>query len=67
MPHQIGRPSYHPGDLLTLYLYGYLNQIRSSRKLEHASQRKLELLWLLRKLTPDCKTIADFRKEHPQG
>ena len=45
IPHQIGRPSYHPGDLLKLYLYGYLNKIRSSRKLEHESQRKLELLW----------------------
>jgi len=67
IPHQIGRPSYHPGDLLKLYLYGYLNKIRSSRKLEHESQRNLELMWLLRKLTPDFKTIADFRKEHPQA
>jgi len=66
-PNQTGRPSYHPGDMLKLYLYGYLNKIRSSRKLEHESQRNLELMWLLHKLTPDCKTIADFRKENSQA
>jgi transposase len=66
-PNQTGRPSYHPGDMLKLYLYGYLNKIRSSRKLERKSQRNLELMWLLHKLTPDFKTIADFRKEHPQA
>ena len=66
-PNQTGRPSYHPGDMLKLYLYGYLNKIRSSRKLEHESQRNLELMWLLQKLTPDFKTIADFRKENSQA
>jgi len=66
-PNQIGRPSYHPGVMLKLYLYGYLNKIRSSRKLEHASQRNLELMWLLQKLTPALKTIADFRKAHPHA
>jgi transposase len=66
-PNQIGRPSYHPGDMLKLYLYGYLNKIRSSRKLEHESQRNLELMWLLQKLTPDFKTIADFRKANPHA
>jgi transposase len=63
-PNKTGRPSYHPGDLLKLYIYGYLNKIRSSRKLEHESQRNIELMWLLRQLTPDFKTIADFRKEN---
>ena len=63
-PNQTGRPAYHPGVMLKLYLYGYLNKIRSSRKLEHESQRNLELMWLLQKLTPDFKTIADFRKEN---
>jgi len=57
-----GRPAYHPGDLLRLYIYGYLNQIRSSRRLERETRRNLELIWLVRKLTPDHKTIADFRK-----
>jgi transposase len=66
-PNQTGRPSYHPGVLLQLYRYGYLNKIRSSRKLEHESQRHLELMWLLHKLTPDVKTMADFRKEHSQA
>jgi transposase len=66
-PNQTGRPAYHPGDMLKLYLYGSVNQIRSSRKLEHESQRNLELRWLLHKLTPDCKTIADFRQEHAQA
>lgn len=57
-----GRPGYQAGDLLRLYLYGYLHQIRSSRKLEAECQRNLEVIWLLRKLSPDFKTIADFRK-----
>jgi len=56
-----GRPPYDPGDLLRLYLYGYLNRIRSSRRLETEAGRNLELMWLLRKLRPDFKTIADFR------
>lgn len=59
-----GRPPYHPGDLLKLYLYGYLNQIRSSRGLEKESHRNMEVLWLINRLSPDFKTIADFRKEN---
>jgi transposase len=61
-----GRPAYHPGDLLKLYIYGYLNRIRSSRLLERESHRNVELIWLLKKLTPDFKTIADFRKDNLQ-
>jgi len=59
-----GRPPYQPGDLLRLYLYGYLNRLRSSRRLEREAQRNVELLWLLRQLRPDFKTIADFRKDN---
>ena len=62
IPAETGRPAYDPGDLLRLYLYGYLNRIRSSRRLEKEAARNLELMWLLRKLRPDFKTIADFRK-----
>jgi transposase len=62
-----GRPPYHPGDLLRLYLYGYLNRVRSSRRLEREAARNLELIWLLRKLRPDFKTIADFRKDNGPG
>ena len=61
---ETGRPGYHPGDLLKLYLYGYLNRIRSSRRLEAETHRNLEVLWLLRGLRPDFKTIADFRREN---
>ena len=63
-PKGTGRPPYDPADLLKLYLYGYLNQIRSSRKLERESQRNLEVLWLLKRLAPDFKTIANFRREN---
>ncbi len=63
-PAHTGRPSYHPGDLLKLYLYGYLNRIRSSRRLEKEAQRNVEVMWLINKLTPDFKTIADFRKDN---
>lgn len=63
-PAGTGRPPYDPADLLKLYLYGYLNQIRSSRKLERESQRNIEVLWLLNRLTPDHKTIANFRREN---
>src|ERR1700690_70220 len=63
-PATTGRPPYHPGDLLKLYLYGYLNRIRSSRRLEAEAGRNLELIWLLRSLRPDFKTIADFRKDN---
>ena len=59
-----GRPSYDPSDLLKLYLWGYYNGIRSSRKLENESHRNIEVMWLIRKLTPDFKTIADFRKNN---
>ena len=62
---ETGRPGYHPGDLLKLYLYGYLNRVRSSRRLEAECHRNLEVIWLLRGLRrPDFKTIADFRREN---
>jgi transposase len=67
VPAGTGRPGYDPGDLLRLYLYGYLHRIRSSRRLEQETQRNVELMWLLRRLTPDFKTIADFRRDHPQA
>ena len=60
----IGRPSYAPGDLLKLYIYGYLNRVRSSRRLETECHRNIEVLWLLRTLKPDFKTIADFRRDN---
>jgi transposase len=63
-PATTGRPSSHPGALLTRYLYGYRHRIRSSRRLELETQRHVELLWLLRKLHPDVKTMADFRTDH---
>ncbi len=59
-----GRPAYNPYDLLKLYLYGYLNGIRTSRKLERECKRNIELMWLLRKVTPDFRTISDFRKDN---
>jgi transposase len=59
-----GRPPYDPSDLLKLYVYGYLNQIRSSRRLEKACLSNLEVIWLMKKLTPDFKTMADFRKDN---
>lgn len=61
-PEAHGRPPYHPGDLLRLYLYGYIFAIRSSRALEREANRNLEVIWLLKRLAPDFKTIADFRK-----
>jgi transposase len=63
-PAATGRPAYDPGDLLRLYLYGYLHRIRSSRRLEAECQRNLELIWLMRGLRPDHWTIAAFRREH---
>ena len=63
-PQGRGRPAYHPADLLKLYLYGYCHQLRSSRRLEAECRRNLEVLWLLRQLAPDFKTIADFRKDN---
>jgi transposase len=64
---ETGRPGYDPRDLLKLYLYGYLQQIRSSRRLESECQRNLELMWLLRRLRPDHKSIAEFRRMHRQA
>lgn len=63
-PAATGRPPYDPGDLLKLYLYGYLNQVRSSRRLERECGRNVELMWLLNRLAPDHKTIAQFRREN---
>ncbi len=64
-PPEMGRPAYDPRDLLKLYLYGYLNIVRSSRRLERECHRNIELVWLLKKLAPDFKTIADFRSQNP--
>src|SRR3982075_745315 len=61
---ETGRPGYNPRDLLKLYLYGYLNQIRSSRRLEAECRRNVELMWLLGRLYPDHKSIAEFRRMH---
>jgi transposase len=63
-PHETGRPMYNPRDLLKLYVYGYMNRIRSSRRLETETKRNLEVMWLLRRLTPDHKTIARFRHDN---
>src|SRR5262252_11216914 len=59
-----GRPPYDPADLLKLYVYGYLHRVRSSRRLEAEAGRNLELMWLLRRVRPDFKTIADFRRDN---
>jgi transposase len=64
LPEVTGRPSYHPSALLKLYIYGYLNRIQSSRRLEREAKRNLEVIWLVQRLTPDDKTIADFRKDN---
>lgn len=66
-PAATGRPSYHPSVLLKLYLYGYLNRIQSSRRLERECQRNVELMWLTGRLAPDFKTIADFRRDNGKG
>jgi len=66
-PNDTGRPSYDPKDMLKLFVYGCLNRIRSSRRLEAESKRNLEVLWLLHKLSPDHKTIAEFRKHNPKA
>jgi len=63
-PEETGRPPYAPQDLLKLYVYGYMNRVRSSRRLEAETKRNLEVIWLLKKLTPDHKTIATFRREN---
>ena len=64
IPADTGRPAYHPAILLKIYIYGYLNRIQSSRRLEREAQRNVELMWLTGRLAPDFKTIADFRKDH---
>src|SRR5690348_9893011 len=64
VPEATGRPSYHPGVLLRLYIYGYLNRVQSSRRLEREAARNVELMWLMGRLVPDHKTIADFRKDN---
>ena len=61
---EMGQPPYDPADLLKLYLYGYINQVRSSRRLEREASRNLELIWLLKNLKPGYRTIANFRKEN---
>lgn len=63
-PNATGRPGYDPADLLKLYIYGYLNRVRSSRRLEAETHRNIEVIWLLRHLRPDFKTIADFRRDN---
>ena len=63
-PALTGRPSYHPGVLLKIYIYGYLNRVQSSRRLEREAQRNIEVMWLTSRLMPDFKTIADFRKNN---
>lgn len=64
VPARTGRPAFDPRDLLKLYVYGYMNRVRSSRRLEHECVRNVEVMWLLGKLRPDFKTIADFRRDN---
>ncbi|HKW84506.1 MAG TPA: IS1182 family transposase [Burkholderiaceae bacterium] len=66
-PAATGRPAYHPAALLKIYIYGYLNRIQSSRRLERECQRNVELMWLTGRLAPDFKTIADFRRDNGKG
>ena len=66
-PSATGRPGYQPATLLKIYVYGYLNRIQSSRRLERESHRNVELIWLTGRLMPDFKTIADFRKDNRQA
>ncbi len=63
-PQATGRPSYHPAVLLKLYIYGYLNRVQSSRRLEREAGRNVEVMWLTGRLVPDHKTIANFRKDN---
>ena len=67
VPEPTGRPAYHPAVLLKIYLYGYLNQVQSSRRLERETQRNIDLMWLVGCLAPDFKTIADFRKDNGEA
>ena len=62
-----GRPPYDPADLLKLFIYGYMNQMRSSRRLEKEAYRNIEVIWLIKNLKPDHNTIARFRKENPKA
>ena len=64
VPEATGRPGYHPALLLKIYVYGYINQIASSRRLEREAQRNVEMMWLAQRLAPDFKTIADFRRDN---
>jgi transposase len=64
VPEATGRPAYHPATMLKVYLYGYLNRVQSSRRLERETQRNIELMWLTGRLMPDFKTIADFRRDN---
>ena len=66
-PADTGRPGYHPRTMLKIYVYGYLNQVHSSRRLEREAQRNFELMWLTGRLVPDFKTIADFRKDNGEA
>ena len=67
LPADTGRPAYHPATLLKIYIYGYLNRVQSSRRLEREAQRNVELVWLTGRLMPDFKTIADFRKDNGEA
>src|SRR5262249_46989744 len=66
-PSETGRPGYDPRGLLKLYLYGYLHQVRSSRRLENECRRNVEVMWLLNRLAPDHKSIAEFRRIHSEA
>ncbi len=66
-PKVTGRPAYHPSTLLKLYIYAYLNRVQSSRRIEREAQRNVELMWLTERLSPDHKTISDFRKDNSKA
>ena len=66
-PNDTGRPAYHPAMMLKLYVYGYLNRVNTTRRLEREAQRNIELMWLTGRLAPDFKTIADFRKDNGEA
>jgi transposase len=67
IPADTGRPAYHPAILLKIYIYGYLNRIQSSRRLEREAQRNVQLMWLTGRLMPDFKTISSFRKDNSKA
>jgi transposase len=66
-PRASGRPAYHPATLLKIYIYGYLNRVQSSRRIERECRRNVELVWLSGRLMPEFKTIADFRKDNGEA